>query len=221
MGGGSRDPGGGRYSISGRPVMAGKGIIPLALAISIGLLAVVGLLFVPPLGQLLTGWATFLAGVALLLGVANIFGVHSRRLLSGNPYSGVLILSLVTVLILGATDRLGFTTDAVGGAFNLLQAPLEAAFGSLLAFFLLFAGVRLLQRQRNWWAAVFIATVVVVLLGRTPLPAALSTVFGVISDYLSLIVVSAGMRGIIIGVALGTITVSLRLLIGSERPYNK
>jgi hypothetical protein len=33
--------------------------------------------------------------------------------------------------------------------------------------------------------------------------------------------VTAGMRGLLIGVAIGTIMLSLRVLVGLERPYNK
>jgi hypothetical protein len=35
------------------------------------------------------------------------------------------------------------------------------------------------------------------------------------------LLVTAGLRGLLIGVALGTITLSLRILVGSERPYSE
>jgi hypothetical protein len=92
---------------------------------------------------------------------------------------------------------------------------------SLLAFFLLFAGIRLLQRQRNWWAVLFLATVILIILGRTPLPGFLGDLFGGISDFIGAVFVNAGMRGILIGVALGVITISIRVLMGWERPYEK
>jgi hypothetical protein len=71
------------------------------------------------------------------------------------------------------------------------------------------------------WTVLFVATVILVLLGITPMPAFLSDIFASINNFISLIFVSAGMRGILIGVALGTITVTLRLIFGSEQPYNK
>jgi hypothetical protein len=42
-----------------------------------------------------------------------------------------------------------------------------------------------------------------------------------VRNLINAIFVTAGMRGILIGVALATITLSLRLLAGLERPYNK
>lgn len=195
--------------------------LPLATAVSAGLVTLLGLLFLPDLSNLLLGWATFLAGVALLLGIANLFIVHSGRLSRGNGYSAVLLLAMTLVFALAATDMAGLTNDYVTVVFGWLQAPLEAAMASLLAFFLLFAAFRLLQRERSVWTILFITVVVIVMLGQTPLPGILSDVFGSLADVIVLIVVNAGIRGILIGVALGTITLSVRLLAGSEQPYNK
>ena len=166
---------------------------------------------------MLTGWATFLAAVALLMGILNLLSVHGRRAIKGNGYSFVLVAGMVAVFILGFTNFLGGENTI----FTYVQRPLEAALGALLAFFLFFAALRLLHRQHNWWSVIFIVTVIIMLLGNTPLPEFLSDIFGGISQLFSLIIVSAGMRGILIGVALGTITVTLRLILGSEQPYNK
>ena len=35
------------------------------------------------------------------------------------------------------------------------------------------------------------------------------------------LIIRSGMRGILLGVALGTLTLALRLIIGAERPYSK
>ena len=195
--------------------------MPVALAVGFGVLTLLGLLYVPELGSALLTWASFLAAVALLLGVINLLLVHLRRLSKGSVYSGVLVFSMVAIFVLAVTDYFGFTNEGVTGAFNLVQAPLEAAVASLLSFFLIFAGFRLLQRQRNGWAILFIVTAIIILLGSTMLPDVLSSIFGRLSVFLSDIFVSAGMRGLLIGISLGAITVALRLLMGSERPYNR
>ena len=170
--------------------------LPVVLAIAFGLLTLLGLLFVPTLAATMTGWASFLAAVALLLGVVNLLGVHARRLAGGNAYSGVLIVSMVAVFVLALTDFLGLTERGVNTIFELVQVPLEAAVASLLVFFLLFAGMRLLRRQQNFWAVLFIVTVLFVLLGRTLLPGPLAEPFRWVNRILSDIVVTAGVRGI-------------------------
>jgi hypothetical protein len=195
--------------------------IPVALAIALGLLTLVGLLFVPAVGNTLVSWAAFLTAVALLLGVINLLGVHLRRMARGNLYSSALVASMIVVFSLAVTDLLGVTDDGVGTVFEVVQAPLEMAMASLLAFFLLFTAFRMLQRQRTIWSALFIVTVLILLLASTVLPSFLSAVFNPIADLINNVLVSAGMRGILIGVALGAIVVALRLLTGVERPYDK
>ncbi|HSG15241.1 MAG TPA: hypothetical protein VLE70_02815 [Anaerolineae bacterium] len=198
-----------------------KRTLPVALAIAFGLLTLAGLMFVPAVGDTLVSWAAFLAAVALILGVINLLGVHSRRLADGNLYSGLLVLSMLAVFGLAIADYFGFTDDAVGDVFRLVQAPLEMAMASLLAFFLLFAGVRMLKRQRSVWATLFIITVLILLIASTALPPFLSAIFDPLAEAINGVFVNAGMRGILIGVALGVVTVALRLLTGSERPYDK
>ena len=193
----------------------------MVLAIGFGALALLGILLIPSLGVTLTAWASFLAAVALLLGVVNLLSVHIRRLGSGNAYSGVLIIGMGLVFVLAITDWLEVTDGGVSAIFNYVQAPLEAAMASMLVFFLIFSGFRLLQRQRNWWSLLFIVTAIILLLAQTTLPSFLSDIFTWIGDVISKLFVNAGMRGLLIGVSLGIIVISLRILTGSERPYDK
>ncbi|UCG23588.1 MAG: hypothetical protein JSW55_15800 [Chloroflexota bacterium] len=198
-----------------------KRTLPVALAIAFGLMTLLGLLFVPAVGDTLVSWAAFLASVALILGAINLLGVHARRLADGNSYSGLLVLSMLAVFGLAFTDYFGFTSHRVGDVFVMVQAPLEMAMASLLAFFLLFAGVRMLNRRRSIWATIFIITVILLLLASTALPPFLSTILDPVAEVINDVLVNAGMRGLLIGVALGVATVALRLLTGSERPYDK
>lgn len=195
--------------------------IPVALAIAFGLLTLLGLLFVPVVGDALVSWAAFLAAVALLLGVINLVGVHGRRMAKGNLYSAALVLSMLLVFALAFTDFLGFTEGGVKKVFEVVQAPLEMAMASLLAFFLLFTVFRLLQRRRTIWTALFGVTALIVLLASTALPSFLAAVVDPVGELIADVFVSAGMRGILIGVALGAVVVALRLLTGVERPYDK
>lgn len=205
-----------------------KRTIPVAIAVAVGLLTFLGLLFdLPQLSNLLLSWAAFLAAVALLLGVLNLFSVHLSRLFQGNGYSGILVLGMIGVFALAVTDDvLNLTEGGVDAVFQWIQVPLEAGLASLLAFVLLFAGFELLRRQRGVGALLFLLTAVLVLLSYAFtasrfLPAAVSDVFLQIRRAIDAVFVTAGMRGILIGVALGTITLSIRLLVGAERPYNK
>ena len=194
--------------------------IPVTVAVVVGLAALAGLIFVPPLTDLILDWAGFLAATALIMGIVNLLSIHLKRSLAGNIYSAILVLSLLAVFALAATDEIGLTQDGVDSVFNLIQVPLEAALASLLAFFLLFAGVRMMQGRRDLATILFLISTVFFLLTRAPMPETLSSMILPVRDLIQSIVVVSGMRGLLLGIALGVITLSVRLLIGMERPYS-
>jgi len=205
-----------------------RGLLPVAIAISIGLLTLIALLWpLPEISNLILGWGGFLAAFALLIGVLNLFAVHLNRLIKGNTYSGVLVLSMVLMFALAITDSrlVHLTENGLTTAFNWLLVPLESAMASLLAFFLLFSGFQLFKRQRSIWSFLFLMTAVLMLLGNViavsgGVPNQVGRFFNELQQTVQTLFVTAGMRGILIGVALGTITLSIRLLIGVDRPYN-
>lgn len=197
-----------------------KRAVPAAVAITFGLTTLVGLLFVPPLSRLILDWMAFLAAVALVLGIVNLFAVHLRRSFRRNGYSLLLLLSMVAVFALAVTDEVGITEGWVDSIFFQIQVPLEAALASLLAFFLLFAGIRLLQRQRNVWSVLFLLTAIFLLFSQSPLPSGWGAFIEPVRTFINGVLVTAGMRGLLLGIALGTIMLSLRLLAGVERPYS-
>ena len=206
---------------------------PLAIAILFGLLTLSSLLFaLPEVSNLILGWASFLVAVALLLGAINLLGVHTHRMVrkrpfsSQNLYSAVLVASMLLVFVLGFTDLVGTTDGSLGQVFRWIQAPLEAAMASLLAFFLLVSGIYLLRRQRTVGSVLFLGTAVFLLLSNALailpiLPPAIANLMLQLRALIQDVIVMAGMRGILLGVALGAITLSVRLLLGWERPYNK
>jgi hypothetical protein len=67
---------------------------------------------------------------------------------------------------------------------------------------------------------VFIATLVVLLLGAGPLFGMELPYFTrVLAPYINNVLALGAMRGLLIGVALGTITTGVRILLGADRPY--
>lgn len=206
---------------------------PLAIAILFGSLTLVSLLFsIPEISNLILGWAGFLVAVALLLGAINLLGVHANRMLQQRPFGGqnlystVLVLSMLLVFTLGFTDLFGVTEGRLAQVFRWIQAPLEAAMASLLVFFLLVSGIYLLRRQRTVGSVLFLGTAVFILLSNALaissfLPPLVAAPLQQARAFVQDVIVAAGVRGILLGVALGTITLSVRLLLGLERPYNK
>jgi hypothetical protein len=202
--------------------------LPLAIAIAFGLLTLVGLMLpLPALTDLILGWVGFLAAVALVLGVLNLLAVHAQRTTSeNNLYSAVLIITVLAVFGLAVTDALSITENGVARAFDWIQVPLETALASLMAFFLLFLGFHMLKSRRGIGAILFWLTATLVLfsnvfMATTLAPPVVRNIFMQIQAIINDIIVIAGVRGLLIGIALGTITLSVRVLLGFDQPYNK
>ena len=202
------------------------------IAIVFGVLVLLGY-FLPKykiisdLGGQLLQWAIFLAAFAMLVGILNLVSVHLKKISTrqrGAAYSAVLLLALVLTLALVSLD---LATDGNGPAgfwslwlFNSIQIPIEISLLALLAIVLALTAARLLGRRPNTFTVIFLLTVVIVLLGAAPLYLVgevlpLNTLRGWATNLLAV----GGARGLLLGVALGTIATGLRVLMGADRPY--
>jgi hypothetical protein len=169
-------------------------------------------------GFFLASWAAIVVAFALLLGFANVISVHWNRIRARQPgsiYSVVLLVSLVGTLIIGSGGPASRNGQFV---FHHILQPLEATFFALLAVFMATAAFRAF-RVRNLETFFFVLFAVIVLLGQIPLSIYIWPELPVIKDWIINVPTLAGVRGILLGVALGTIATGLRVLIGADRPY--
>jgi hypothetical protein len=170
-------------------------------------------------------WGATLAAVALLVGLANLLRVHLTRVDAGGGgavYSTVLMLSFVAVLGLALFPP-GPGGPLAGWAFQNIIAPVEAAIGALIFFFLVFAGYRMMRMRRSVWSALFLIVALLSLIGLIPInvPGAEGAARGLadLHNWLVQVWAVAGTRGILLGVALGTVATGLRVLMAADRPY--
>jgi hypothetical protein len=122
---------------------------------------------------------------------------------------------------LTATLIFGFQGPQSLGAqfvFNYFLQPLEATLFALLAIFLATAVFRAF-RVRDLETFFFVLFAVIVLLGQVPIGLYLWPELPIIKDWILEVPTLAGVRGILLGVALGTIASGLRILLGADRPY--
>ena len=92
---------------------------------------------------------------------------------------------------------------------------------ALLAVTLTYASIRLLRSRFNLFSVIFLITALLILLGTAPLPF-LGNLPGIsdwVRPFISHVIATSGARGILLGVALGTLTTGLRILFGADRPY--
>jgi hypothetical protein len=101
--------------------------------------------------------------------------------------------------------------------FAYVQTPVEATLSAMLAVILILAGARLIRKQRNWAAVLFVIVSIVLLITLAPINA-LSFLTDLRALFIDTVALGA-MRGIILGVALGVIATGLRVIIGVDHPY--
>ena len=198
-------------------------LVNTVIAISAGLLVLLGYLF-PGLGFLsdtLLHWAVILAGFALLVGMMNLLAVHTNNLRQrkkGSLYSLVLIVAFVAALLAA-----GIGTPTGGAAmwiFQNIQLPVEASLMAILVVTLAYSSMRLLRRRSGILPIIFVTTTFVVLIGLAPVYAYGDVpLLTSLRNWIAQVPAMAGGRGILIGVALGTIATGLRVLVGADRPY--
>lgn len=169
-------------------------------------------------------WATLLAAAALLLGLLNLAAVHLSKVSlqeKGWPYSALLVILFFGTLVLGLI--FGVDSRVVLPVFTYVQLPIEASLIALLAVSLTMAGFRLFGRRRDAFSAIMLLTALFVLVTTGPwLFGGQSAVFDLLSQLrneLTQVVAPGAARGILLGVALGTIATGLRVLLGADRPY--
>jgi hypothetical protein len=204
-----------------------KKILPITnaiIAVFSGVLVLLGYFFHGVFGgvqSILIGWAIILAAFALLLGILNLAIVHIKKVrLEGekNIYSLVLLISLFLTMIIASIS--GPSGSWSLWIFNTFQVPIEISLLAVLAIVLLVAGARLLSRRPKWYTVLFLVTVLLVLLGSVPLfLIGEVTPLTALRGWLSQVPAVAGARGLLLGVALGTVATGLRILMGVDRPY--
>jgi len=199
-------------------------LVNVIIAIAAGALVFLGYVFPDLLGSvrvMLLQWAVILAAFALLVGIINLLQAHWHKVTTKQPksvYSLVVLASLVvTLLVTGLSGPSGKWSLWI---YNNLQVPIEISLLAVLAIVLVYVAVRLMRRRMTWYTGVFLVTVLLVLLSTAPLyligeVPLLNSLHSLISDILAV----AGARGLLLGVALGTIAAGLRVLMGADRPY--
>jgi hypothetical protein len=181
-----------------------------------------------------------IAAFAFVLGGGNLLKVHLNRISRRDHewlYSVVTVVGFLVMLVVGLF-KLGSGGDLTMALedshlwydwlYRAVFTPCQATMFSLLAFFVASASYRAF-RAKTPEATVLLLAAFVILVGRTPVGAFLTNWMPEpFSDYfhipnLSAWIMSvpnlAGQRTIQIGIALGIISNSLRLILGIERSH--
>ncbi|MHC4414171.1 MAG: hypothetical protein ACYS0G_02685 [Planctomycetota bacterium] len=199
-------------------------------------------------GEVVAIWFDILAGIAFILGGGNILKVHLRKISdkkSGWGYSVILLVCFLFTLTvglfkIGVHPLPGFPDHSWSGTYNQMGGPfwwlyeyafkpLTATMFAMLAFYIASAAFRAF-RAKNVEAVLLLGTAFIILLGRTFAGVWLTDwisdkgpVRGLrienLSVYIMQVFNTAGSRAIVIGIALGIASTSLKVILGVDRSY--
>ncbi len=174
-------------------------------------------------------WNLIINPFALILAVATLIQTHMTRIQRRTEhwqYSLVVFLGMAVMVLIGIP--LGPQNSYVEWLYNNLQVPMDATMFSLLAFFIASAAYRAF-RARTFEATLLLITALIVMMGNVPVG---DLIWNSVLSWLPMedgaskvrqwildIPNLASRRGIILGVSLGVISQSIRIILGIERSY--
>jgi len=225
-----------------------KRTIPLLICAAVGFVLIIAV-FIPYTqgwGEIASVWFDVLAAIAFILGGGNLIKIHLKKVSDqkkGYGYSIVCLIAFfatlgVGLLKVGVAPNTQYPDHAFSGQFDMEGGafwwlyeyafkPLTATMFAMLAFYIASAAFRAF-RAKNIEAVLLLGTAFIILLGRTFAGVMLTSwmpesLAGLRVENLTVYIMSvfntAGNRAIMIGIALGIASTSLKVLLGVDRSY--
>ncbi len=207
--------------------------VPLALCFLFGI-AMIFTQFVPhrysqELYKEVIDWGLIISPFALALAVITLIQTHATRVRRRTEhwrYSFIVFAGIIIMVCVGVP--FGEQNSVFVWLYDNVQVPMDATMFSLLAFFIASAAFRAF-RARSFEATLLLITAMIVMLGNVPIG---DLVWNKVMSWTPWvdgasgtrqwildILNSAARRGIILGVSLGVISQSIRIILGIERSY--
>ncbi len=196
--------------------------VPLAIVFVFGIVSTVQYFVPHPLSQayydLMLKWLIGVGSMAIFLALASFLRHHYSKLKNKKqaPYSLIAIISFLFMSVVGFAWGTG-PSSLFQKMFIYVQAPLQATMFSLLAYFMASASYRAF-RAKSLEATLLLVTAFLVMFSVTTFG---NYVKGVPSllEWIMAVPNMASKRGIAIGVSLGGIATSLKIILGIERNW--
>lgn len=175
--------------------------------------------YIPDLSGFLKNTSVIIVTIAMIMGVINVFSIHSHHLIKRTSgqwlYSLSLLIPMIVMMIAGLTPPIA-THAAYQWLFNTIQNRVGQAVYSILAFFLASAAFRAF-RARNLEALILLVSGFVIMLSSAPVGAAVLPAITPLGEWFQSVPNMGAQRGIILTVAVGAITLGIRLFLGREK----
>jgi hypothetical protein len=196
--------------------------VPAALLLVLGLFMAIQYYVPHPIVQrpkeLILQWKQPINAYIIFLALGGLVAMHLRRIAKRKErwgYSVITLASAAAMTFVGLAY--GVQDDTVfADWFAYLVTPIEATMFSLLAFFVASAAFRAF-RARTVGATILLVSAAIVMLGMIPTVQDAIPWLGDAAEFLLKYPNTAAKRAIMIGVALGAISVSLKAILGIDK----
>ena len=155
----------------------------------------------------------------LVLGVVSYIKANMTKISRGidRPYLIVGLLGMLSMPIMALIW--GIKADSpFMWIFENVQAPMASTVFALLAFFVASASFRGF-RARSMQASILLGAALIILLSRSNLPIPYTEHLSEFADWIRNYPSMTARRAILIGIGLGSLTTSLRVILGIERTW--
>ncbi|MFP4459215.1 MAG: hypothetical protein ACLFSQ_06490 [Candidatus Zixiibacteriota bacterium] len=201
--------------------------LPLIIAFVMGFLLLIQYFIPGRVSQdflrLFQDWGLVIGVFGAVMGYYSIIRVHIVKITKGVKgwyFSAVTLLCIATMVVGWLVQ--GVETGTIfDNLFNYALVPIESTVFSLLAFYIASAAYRAF-RARSAQATALLIAAMILMLGRVPIgqyirigDTSLVDVANWILNYPNM----AAKRGILLGVGLGQLLMSLKIILGIERAY--
>ncbi len=201
-----------------------KRVVPVLIAVLIGLFVLAGYVLqslLAPVLIMFLNWGVLLVGVALLVGMGHLLVFHFSRLINDQekPFYSLIVLSAFTLTLVGGLVLSLQDVFFRNLVLNIL-IPIEAGLLAILAITLVYMSLYLI-RTRGWTVmsvSFLVSAIISLLLNLGYVPTQPGTRIGELVAFLRRLPI-VGVRGILLGIALGGLLVGLRVILAIDRPY--
>lgn len=197
---------------------------PLLICLLIGILMVCQYFIPHPVSaefnSMVNKWVVVLSAFALVLGIGNLAGHHItiiKRKKTDWAYSLVTLVSMVSMAVIGLFFGIDEKSLYQKIFLNILT-PLGATMFALLAYYMTSAAYRAF-RARSLEAVLLLGSAFVVMIGFMPIGALIHPYLPGFAEWLMRIPNMASQRGILLGVAFGSVATALKIILGIERSW--
>jgi hypothetical protein len=168
----------------------------------------------------LQNWGVILSAFSLGFGAVNLFYFHSKHISRRTPnqwqFSLWLLIVIVVFTITGVL--LSPTSDAYSWLYNSSYFALSATVYSSLGFYMT-SGLYRALRFKNVESAIFLVVGVIVLAKNAPALSVYSPALAAWGSFIENVITTSAQRGIMLGGALGAISLGIRTMTGRETGF--